>query len=116
MELTADAGAATAPAGATAAAAGDLVGVPALATCRVKLVWEADAATAAEVRTARNDTIRACPLPRSSYDVGGCRMTCSWSLVKQDQLSSGTCNRNDDAWRCHPAKNPIILLKTALDA
>ena len=51
MELTADSGEAAAPP-AGAAAGADLVGVPALVACRVKLVWEADAAAAAEVRTA----------------------------------------------------------------
>ena len=49
VELTADSAAAALPAGATGGAAGDVVGVPALVACRVKLVWEADAAAAAEV-------------------------------------------------------------------
>ena len=41
-----------APPIAAAGTTGDSVGVPALAACRVKLVWEEDAAAAAEVRPA----------------------------------------------------------------
>ncbi len=52
VELTAEAGAVTAPPATAAAEGADLVGVPALVACRVKLVWEADAAAAAEVRAA----------------------------------------------------------------
>ncbi len=57
VELTADSGEATAPPAGIAAAGGDLVGVPALVACRVKLVWEAEAAAAAEVRTAAQTII-----------------------------------------------------------
>ena len=52
VELTADSGAAAAPPAALAGAAAELVGVPALPACRVKLIWETDAGAAAEVRTA----------------------------------------------------------------
>ena len=52
VELTADSGTMTPSTAAAATVEGDLDGVPALPACRVKLVWEADPRTAAEVRWA----------------------------------------------------------------